>query len=197
MNKKKRTLSFPNYIEFNSQLITNRRTIVNKFNEYYVNLAKNLNNSKPEDDFKDYNKFMKNRVSSTIFLTDIEEHEIITLIDKLNPNKSSDISPHVLKLFKMQLAPNLCKLFNNCMQTGVFPDELKIARVIPLFKNGNKNELSNYRPISLLPVISKIFEKLLHVRLMSFFDKHDVIYEKQFGFRKNHSTIHALKGGIN
>ena len=196
MCNKKRSLLFPNYIEFNSQLITSRRTIVNKFNEYYVNLARNLNNSKSPDDFKDYKSFMKNRINSTIFLSDIEEHEIITIIDDLNPNKSSDISPHILKLFKLQFAPDLCNLFNSCMNAGIYPDELKIARVIPLFKSGNKNDLSNYRPISLLPVISKIFEKLIHVRLMSFLNKHDVIYEKQFGFRKNHSTMHALNTAI-
>ena len=82
------------------------------------------------------------------------------------------------------------------MYSGVFPDTLKIARVIPLFKSGDRNDISNYHPISLLPVISKIFEKLIHSRLISFLDKHNVLYSKQFGFRKQHSTIHALNTAI-
>ncbi len=82
------------------------------------------------------------------------------------------------------------------MYSGVFPDPLKIARVIPLYKSGDKNDITNYRPISLLPVLSKIFEKLIHARLTSFLDKHNVIYHKQFGFRRRHSTVHALNTAI-
>ncbi len=139
---------------------------------------------------------MKNRVEHTMFLSDIESNEIDSIIDKLNPNKSSDMSPRVLKLFKHTLSPTLTILFNNCIHSGVFPDPLKIARVIPLYKNGDRNDITNYRPISLLPVISKIFEKLIHTRMLSFLEKHNVIYSKQFGFRRRHSTVHALNTAI-
>ena len=87
-------------------------------------------------------------------------------------------------------------LLNNCMRSGIFPDELKIARVIPLYKSGDKRDIINYRPISLLPVLSKIFEKLIHSRLTKLFDDNNVIYNKQFGFRKMHSTIHALNTAV-
>lgn len=196
MRHKKRSVSFPNYIEFNRQLIVDRRIIVNKFNEYFVNIAKNLNDSKSETDFKDYKSFMKNRVDDTMFFNEIESSEIDTIIHNLNPNKSSDMSPRVLKLFRGKLSPVISTLFNNCMYSGVFPDPLKIARVIPLYKSGDKNDITNYRPISLLPVLSKIFEKLIHARLTSFLDKHNVIYHKQFGFRRRHSTVHALNTAI-
>ena len=82
------------------------------------------------------------------------------------------------------------------MQTGTFPDELKIARVIPLFKSGNRNLMSNYRPISILPTLSKIFEKLIHVRIYQFLDENQVLYNYQFGFRKAHSTVHAVQTAI-
>ena len=183
MRNHKRSISFPNYIEFNRELIVDRRIIVNRFNEYFVNIAKNLNESKSQSDFKNYKVFMKNRIEHTIFLSEIESNEIDSIIHDLNPNKSSDMSPRVLKLFRGKLSPTLDILFNNCMYSGVFPDVLKIARVIPLFKSGDQNDITNYRPISLLPVISKIFEKLIHSRLLSFLDKHNVIYNKQFGFR--------------
>ena len=153
-----------------------------------MNIAKKLNDSKPESDFRDYKSFMKNRVEQSLFFQEIESNEVDTIIQNLNPNKSSDLSPIVLKIFRGKLSPTLAKIFNNCMYSGLFPDSLKIARVIPLFKSGDRNDITNYRPISLLPVISKIFEKLIHARLISFFE--------QFGFRRRHSTIHALNTAI-
>ena len=81
-------------------------------------------------------------------------------------------------------------LFNDCMYSGIFPNELKIAKVIPLHKGGNIDTMSNYRPISILPIFSKIFEKLLYTRLSDFFDKNNVLYNRQFGFRRQHSTTH-------
>ena len=196
LRNKKRSVSFPNYIEFNKKIITDRRIIINNFNNYFVNIANNLNNNMPSDRFHDYKFFMKNRVADTLFFNDIESDEIDDIIKNLNPNKSSDISTRILQIFKYTLSPTLAILFNNCIYAGVFPDILKIARVIPLFKSGDRNDILNYRPISLLPVISKNFEKLIHKRLISFFEKHNVIYEKQFGFRKNHSTEHALNTAI-
>ena len=73
---------------------------------------------------------------------------------------------------------------------------LKIAKVIPLHKGGNIDTMSNYRPISILPIFSKIFEKLLYARLSDFFDKNNVLYNRQFGFRRQHSTTHALNAAI-
>ena len=196
MRHKKRSLSFPNYIEENRQLITERRFIVNRFNHYFVNIAQNLNNSKPDTDFRDYTAFMKDRIEDTMFFSEIESSEIDSIIGNLNPNKSSDMSPRILKLFRHIISPTVAILFNNCMYAGIFPDVLKIARVIPLHKCGDRNLISNYRPISLLPVFSKIFEKLIHKRVVSFLDKHNVLYKKQFGFRRQHSTTHALNTAI-
>ena len=85
------------------------------------------------------------------------------------------------------------ELINLSFATGVYPDNLKIAKVIPVFKNkGDRLTLSNYRPISLLSNINKNFEKLVHSRLYTFLDLHNCIYELQFGFRTKHSTNHAL-----
>ena len=86
----------------------------------------------------------------------------------------------------------LTHVLNLSMLQGVVPNELKIARVIPLFKADNNMLISNYRPVSVLPVFSKILERLMYNRLYSFIIKHDVLYKYQFGFRKGHSTIMAL-----
>ena len=87
-------------------------------------------------------------------------------------------------------------MFNSCILAGVFPDELKIAKVIPLFKTGNRNSVSNYRPISILPTLSKIFEKLIHKRIYEFLETHNIIYDCQFGFRQKHSAIHAVQTAV-
>ena len=74
----------------------------------------------------------------------------------------------------------------------VFPNILKIAKVIPIFKSGEKSSIENYRPIFLLPVFSKVIEKLIKTRILSFINRHDILYDRQSGFRKKRSTICPL-----
>ena len=81
---------------------------------------------------------------------------------------------------------------NQSLLSGTFPDKLKIAKVITLFKKGNPELPSNYRPISLLSIFSKIFEKLMYKRLYKFLEIHNILYSLQFGFQENHCIDHAL-----
>ena len=90
------------------------------------------------------------------------------------------------------IAPILCEIFNLFIKTGEYPDPLKIAKVIPIFKKGDPSLASNYRPISVLSCINKIYEKILFRRLYNFLEKYNILYEFQFGFRQGHSTEHAL-----
>ena len=83
-------------------------------------------------------------------------------------------------------------LINESFTTGIFPDKLKVAKVIVLHKKGASDNLSNYRPISLLPIFSKIFEKIMYERLYNFLEINEILHPLQFGFRKNHSTPHTL-----
>ena len=98
----------------------------------------------------------------------------------------------LLKALKANLCHPLTSIINMSFATGIYPDQLKTAKVIPIFKKGDKLLVSNYRPISLLSNINKIFEKLVYSRLYSFLELHNCIYELQFGFRARHSTQHAL-----
>ena len=99
---------------------------------------------------------------------------------------------HVIKyLFHLISAP-LADIINLSLLKGIFPDKLKIAKIIPIFKAEDPNFFVNYRPISLLSNFSKFFEKVMYNRLVEFAEKHDILYRCQFGFRKNHSTSHAL-----
>ena len=76
--------------------------------------------------------------------------------------------------------------------TGVYPDSLKIVKIVPILKGGSSQDVNNYRPISLLSIFDKIIEKLIHKKLYDFLEEHNILYHNQFGFRKNNSTVHAL-----
>ena len=194
---KSKNNKLPNFIDINGVIVTNRREICTKSNEYFVNVARNLNIDKYSNlDTPDFKQYLRSSVNNSLFLSPITDNETHDIINSLDSNKSNDISPKLLKTLCNSFCPILTYLFNSFMLTGTFPDELKIARVIPLFKSGNRNLMSNYRPISILPTLSKIFEKLIHVRIYQFLDENQVLYYFQFGFRKAHSTIHAVQTAI-
>ena len=98
----------------------------------------------------------------------------------------------VLKILSEHKAAPLCDIINYSFSNGIFPDMMKLAKVIPLYKKNSPEDPSNYRPISLLSVFSKITEKLMHTRFYNFLEQHNVLYLLQFGFRRKNSTLHAL-----
>ena len=91
-----------------------------------------------------------------------------------------------------ELSIPLSKLINKCLEAGYFPDFLKTARITPVFKTGDPTQFGNYRPISVLSVISKIFERVIQARLSGFLVKQGLIFEGQYGFRRGHSTSMAI-----
>ena len=103
-----------------------------------------------------------------------------------------ELSAEVLKISVLAIVPYLQKFINQTFSKGEFPDCLKNAKVIPLLKSGSKTDVDNYRSISLLPVLSKVLEKIMCNRLIKLLDKNDILYEKRFGFGSKHSTIDAL-----
>ena len=123
--------------------------------------------------------------------------EIYNIINEFENEKASDISARVLKRVKDQISGHLSGFINNFMELGTFPKILKIGKVSPIFKKGDSQLFDNYRPISVLLIFGKFFKKVLYNRLYSFFMSKNVIYNKQFGFRKNHSTGHAINYSVN
>ena len=102
------------------------------------------------------------------------------------------IPTNILKEYKKILSIPLAIIINISFKTGIFPELCKIAHVIPVYKKGDQLDCSNYRPISLLSNISKVFEKAMYSRLFYFLNKYNCLYKKQFGFQNSHSTNHAL-----
>ena len=168
--------------------------ISNIFNDFFVNVADEITKTIPKTP-KSPLDYLSNRTSNSLFLTPVTFIEVYDLIKVLNPSKSvgpNSIPIKLLKIIGPSVSPILALLVNQSFQTGIFPDKLKIAKVITLFKKGNPELPSNYRPISLLPIFSKIFEKLMYRRLYRFLEIHDVLFSLQFGFQENHSIDHAL-----
>ena len=97
----------------------------------------------------------------------------------------------ILKLSNHIISQPLAQIFNVSVSLGSFPAKLKTAKVVPVFKSGDESKPGNYRPISLLSIFNRIFEKLVYKRLIKFVNKHNILYSSQYGFRSRHSTQHA------
>ena len=134
-------------------------------------------------------------INNSFYLTPALADEILDIINSLDLNKSlgpNSIPIYILKISKDFFSNNLAKIINLSFKTGIIPDLCKIAKVVPIFKKEDPLLCKNYRPISLLPIFSKIFVKIIYTRMYKFLDKNHLLYDKQFGFRNKHSTSHAL-----
>ena len=194
LNNKKSSSHVVNHIKINNKKISDSYQIAQEFNKYFCSigekLAENFENTSPN-----HLTYLRNKVESSFFFHKINENELEREINKLDNKKSSgfdDISVKFLKVCKPVIIKPLVQIFNKSVLTGEYPDELKIAKVIPLFKSGEKALMNNYRPISLLSIINKLFEKLIYKRLRKFLIKYNVLYNYQFGFRPGYSTDMAL-----
>ena len=129
-----------------------------------------------------------------MFISNITEAEVTeTILDLNNSSPGYDEVPAiVMKQNIHALIKPLTYLINCSINKGIFPDELKIAKVIPIYKSGDKTSIENYRPISVLSVFSKTFQKIMYNHLINFINKHNILYKYQFGFRQRHSTNHAI-----
>ncbi len=117
-----------------------------------------------------------------------------SIIDKLSPKTSfgfDGISNKLVKTAKDVLIRPLVIIINQMLNTAVFPDKLKIAKICPIHKKDYDTLFTNYRPISLLPAISKIFKKVVFKQLYEFFQANKLFYNSQYGFRSEHSTEFA------
>ena len=187
------------FLNVNGNLFTDQTIVVEKMNNYFINVADKLAQKipKPNTQFQDY---LKNPNEHSIYLTEIVPHEIDEIIHDLGSNKSGDlygITSNIVKLGGPVLTQILTLLFNKSLDQGVFPRPLKNAKVVPIHKGDSIFEMSNYRPISLLPIFSKILEKLMYSRTIDFVKKHNILYENQFGFQKGMSTEFAVNSLLN
>ena len=170
-----------------------REVDVEKFNDFFVSIGKKLANecseSLPNVDFD------ADGPVQTFALFETDASEVYSIIKHLKNKISSGhdgISNKLLRLAASSISQFLANIFNECINDSKFPKSMKIAKVLPLLKKGDFSLPDNYRPISLLTSLSKIFEKLIHKRITKFLAKHKLLTPKQFGFRENFSCAHAI-----
>ncbi|MDV3196405.1 MAG: reverse transcriptase domain-containing protein, partial [Candidatus Phytoplasma stylosanthis] len=166
--------------------------VSNMFNNYFTDLvdAKVKPNLKPILDNVDLPVFTeKSFIPSTI--NDIQLDKILMSFDNKNSTGYDDIPMTIIKFSKHQLIKPLCHVINSSIISGIFPDQLKIAKIKPLYKAESYHDVANYRPLSLLPIFSKIFERVMANQLITFLENNNLLDNEQFGFRTGKSVLNA------
>ena len=185
---------FPTVFNDNGSMITDKVNIANKFNVFFTNIGEKIAKGINYDGNMTYGHYLNKDIHSSFTFMNIDEDAINKIIYNLPPKSSSGrdgISTKLLKVIAPVIIKPLTLLINQVLNTGTFPDKLKIAKVIPIFKKGDPSLFENYRPISLLPAISKVVEKIIALQLSSYFEKNKLLFDNQYGFRPKHSTEHA------
>ena len=196
LNKSKLQREFPKYFNIENQQISNKQDIASYFNDFFINIGPELAKKINTEGKKSFLTYLQQiNIDSTFKFTPINAATTKSIITNLKPKRSAGVDNVSLILLKMSadalINPLTC-IINQSLKSGIFPNKLKIAKVIPIFKKDDKHDLNNYRPISLLPTISKVFERVVHMQLFQYFTDNDLFYNYQYGFRKKHSTETAI-----
>ena len=175
-------------------VVTSDESIATSLNSFFVSVGSKLAENFPDVSLSDRPEDNANVSGPGFSFQSVAEDFVIDTIKRLKPNKVTGldkISARLLKDSGQIIAAKLTSLFNRSLQTGTFPSIWKKARVVPLHKEGDKRDPSNYRPISILPTLSKILERALHTQFYGYLTKNNLVSQKQFGFRPKSSTATA------
>ena len=190
---KSTTNSLPKTIKVGNQNYYEHKNIANEFNKFFTQVGPNLASKIPKvnTQIEEYIAQYEN----VIGFQSLTFKEFETAFKTLKRNKAAgydDISSNIVIDAYDEIKQILFEICKKFIEKGEFPDLLKIAKVTPIFKSGDHTVVSNYRPISVLPVFSKILERIIYNKVNDFFTTNNLFYEKQFGFQKNKSTEHAI-----
>ena len=195
-NKSNNTCTVISKLNINGMLVTDNDKIASELNSYFCNvgaeLASKLSSISPSSDFK---TFLPPPIQNSFACLPISMNEISNVIYKLKSKNSAgadEFNARLVYSIEPAIVAPLCFIYNLSLTTGVFPDDLKKCKTIPIFKKGDRSTMSNYRPISLLSIFAKILETLVANRLTMFVTKYNILYDYQFGFRQHYSTKLAL-----
>jgi len=194
INISKKSSTKINKIIHNNQHITDNKDIADTINNFYTNVGSSVEAKIPQPK-KSFREYLGNSNHRPISLNECSLDEVDKLINNISISKACgpfSIPTKILKEFSNIFSPIITVLVNKSLREGVFPKLLKSALVCPIYKKSDKTKCANYRPISLLSNLSKIFERVMYNRIDNFLDANSIIYDLQFGFRKKHSTNHAL-----
>lgn len=195
LSRTKKKKSFPSlFKDEKNNIITDKTLIANKFNSFFASIGSDLAKKIKVSGNKSFKNFLTKKHNCIFGFTTVDESIIGEIMDELKPKTSSGfdgLSSKLLKTMKEVIITPITLIVNQMLKSGTFPDKLKISKINPIYKKDDETLFTNYRPISLLPAISKIFEKVMFKQIYSFFQEKKLFYIAQYGFRKGHSTEHA------
>lgn len=187
--------SLPDKLNYNGGELKKKQDIINSFNDHFSKVGKKVADSLNASPNLSFEKYLSRNITHSFDFQPVTEETVKNCINELAPKNSAaedGISSKILKCIVDEISHPLATIINQCFITGTFPDCLKTARVKPLFKKGSHSDPGNYRPISILPSLSKVFEKVLLKQLTAYFTQNSILFPSQYGFRKGHSTDHAV-----
>ena len=190
--------SYPSTFSINSNPVTNKSDIAESFNSYFSRIGIQTSRNVPIVN-KSFCDYLSNPTPTSMFLEPVSPSTVMEKVNKLKPKTSSGHDDISTKLFKETIyiiINPLTHIINRSFEAGIVPDDMKIAKVIPIYKASDPSLLKNYRPISLLPAFSKLLE-IMYDKLMSFLVSKNILYKRQYGFRSKHSTIHPILHFLN
>ena len=180
------------YIKVDNVKISNKMEIANIMNKYFCEIGQKLSEKidKPIQTEISLPKMNKN----SMFVNPTNAYEVTNIINslKLKSGGVDKINAKTLKIICKYIAEPLSHIINTCIERATWPDALKKAEIVPIYKSGDKHNATNYRPISLISNIGKVFEKIIYNRIYEFIKKHNIITDQQFGFMKKIGTKDAL-----
>ena len=182
----------------NNKSFTEPEKIVEQFNIPFTEIGPKLASHLLQNNcnFKQYIP----ETNTTFKFRNISVKTVIEVLKSLASGKATGldkISAKLLKISASAIADSLCRIFNKSAETGIFPTEWKNAKVFPLFKKDNKTDPNNYRPISILPAIAKVFERIIYNQLYDYLSHNDILSKHQSNFRSLHSTVTTLLEATN
>ena len=180
-------------LKINETIVTDTQVIVDKFNIFFSKIGDQVISELEKNNNVNvsYKQYLTNPTDARFQFEEVSVDTTTQLISKLKSKdtKGHDlISNNLLKAIKHEIVKPLTFIINQSLKTGTFPDRLKVARVRPLFKKGDNQLITNYRPISILPSLSKIFEKVMHMQLTYYLESNTLMATTQYGYRRGHST---------
>ena len=195
IHKQHNKSNFPEVFNDNNMNYKSNIEIANGFNNYFTTIGSKLANSITNQNKTAAEFLAKEPLPHSLFLNPAIPQEISNVVNAMHPKTScgyDNISPKLVKKCSHALVNPLVHIINLSLSTGTFPDKMKLAKVIAIYKSNNPSNFSNYRPISLLPTFSKILERVIYNRLYNFILKHNILNTSQYGFQKGLSTEYAL-----
>ena len=175
--------------------VTQEKEVAEALNTFFTSVGEKLASKVPKSNRTPESYMQKISQTQSFFISPVTGWEVLTALGKIRTNKScgpDGLHPRYLRDIAMFIAEPLAHIINLSFATGIVPQQLKIARITPIFKKGDRETPTNYRPISILPVLAKTMEGLVYSRLVKFLIHHKLLSNKQYGFQKGKSTKGAL-----